>query len=650
MRRRTFARILGAAAAGLLATSPVMAVDWSPTLWTTATLSQARSGVTATTVGTKAFFAGGNSGTSANLTPSNVVDVYDSAVNSWSTLTLSQARSDMSATSSGSKAYFGAGIVKGADSKLVDIYDTATATWSTANLFQAREQLAAAAANGKVLFGRGVATTSNVDIYDTASNAWSTAALSHPRYGLAATTSGNKVYFGGGAPLLDSSSTGVVDIYDTTSNTWSTSTLPNSTREELSAGSAAGKVVFAGGWGGITPSNAVDIFDTTTNTWLTSPPMATLSVARYLSSSASLGNQIFFGGGIAAAGVTNAVDIYDASTNTWHTKTLSVARSYLAATAVGNKVIFAGGTTDTAASNVVDIYNAQIYPTITSTQNFVLVDNTIVNGLMNLPTVGNQLSCPFNLSVGSMTGTEPIVMVGTRLTVGSDNTNCTYTGQITGNGSSTLVKVGMGAVTLATNSMPGGVTINQGKLVLNGALATTPITVSGGGALGMVGSSDRTLVFAGGALAALRGILDQVDGVPRTLVLSDTQLGQNALTLGGTTAGAASDMEFELGATPDSIQIPTDKLLVNAGGAIINITELPGSTPGTYNLITFGSGRATGLANFTLGTTTLPSGLHLALQSTSTAEQLVVTAPEPGAVVGVGAGLFAIRRRSRSRS
>jgi hypothetical protein len=63
--------------------------------WSTATLSQPRCCLAATSVGNLVLFGGGfnSNGTS------NVVDVFDVTNNRWTTTTLSQARSGLAATS-----------------------------------------------------------------------------------------------------------------------------------------------------------------------------------------------------------------------------------------------------------------------------------------------------------------------------------------------------------------------------------------------------------------------------------------------------------------------------------------------------------------------------------------------------------------------
>ena len=73
------------------------------TQWTVATLSVPRDFLGATSVGTKAFFAGGSNYTTDSTTFFNVVDIFDSSTNTWSTATLSVARNQLSATSVGTK-------------------------------------------------------------------------------------------------------------------------------------------------------------------------------------------------------------------------------------------------------------------------------------------------------------------------------------------------------------------------------------------------------------------------------------------------------------------------------------------------------------------------------------------------------------------
>ncbi|MBK9526208.1 MAG: T9SS type A sorting domain-containing protein [Bacteroidetes bacterium] len=191
--------------------------DNSTGLWTTANLSQARSALSSTAVGTKVFFAGGMIGSSSY---SSVVDIYDNSTGLWTTANLSQARSVLSATAVGTKVFFAGGFATVPQTvfSVVDIYDNSTGLWSTANLSVARGFLSAATVGSKVFFAGGFTSngtgySSVVDIYDNSTGLWTTDSLSVARGYLSATSVGTKVFFAGGRNPGFSS---VVDIYDNT--------------------------------------------------------------------------------------------------------------------------------------------------------------------------------------------------------------------------------------------------------------------------------------------------------------------------------------------------------------------------------------------------------------------------------------------------
>ena len=80
------------------------------------------------------------------------------AVVNHTTATLTQQRGFLSATTVDSKAMFGGGFTNvnpPSDSAVVDIYDSSTGLWSTASLAQPRPKLAAASAGVVVAVGRG---------------------------------------------------------------------------------------------------------------------------------------------------------------------------------------------------------------------------------------------------------------------------------------------------------------------------------------------------------------------------------------------------------------------------------------------------------------------------------------------------------------
>jgi hypothetical protein len=191
----------------------------SSNTWTTATLSQARSDLTSTSVANRfALFAGGYIGSG----PSNVVDIFDYLNGKWSTSTLSQPRGGLTSTSLRELAFFAGGYngsrwyttVK--TSNIVDIFNSITQTWSVATLSQNRTLLASASIGEIVAFGGGtpdgLSASSIVDVYNITSNIWFTTTLSEARAFLASTSTRNKIFFGGG--LSNTGLSDIVDIFD----------------------------------------------------------------------------------------------------------------------------------------------------------------------------------------------------------------------------------------------------------------------------------------------------------------------------------------------------------------------------------------------------------------------------------------------------
>jgi len=323
--------------------------------WTNGTLSVARLGVLATSVGKYALFAGG-SNEEQNL---KVVDIYDSESKVWSVSSLSEPitsigsavvsvgselamftgfqgvidifhANDMSwtsaklsvvriyltATSVGNFAFFAGG---NSDMmfNLVDIYDASANLWSTANLSQARNFLSSASVGYVALFGGGIYHNSSddddqlsnvVDIFDTKTNVWSTASLSVARYGMATTTIGNIAFFAGGTDFSPSGLPSlVVDMYDFTTNKW-TSKNVTTFRQDISATTVGNFSMFAGGMtSNNSLTNLINVYDIATKSWsveyLPYGP-------RSQQGATSVGNQAFFAGGMVGYFFTAEVNIY----------------------------------------------------------------------------------------------------------------------------------------------------------------------------------------------------------------------------------------------------------------------------------------------------------------------------------------------------
>jgi len=221
------------------------------------------------------------------------------------------------------------------------------------------------------------------------------------------------------------------------------------------------------------------------------------------------------------------------------------------------------------------------------------------------------------------------------------------TGSITAGGYTPVTKTGTGTWTLAgANTYTGATTITGGNLNLTGSLGGTAVNVGVTGTLTASGNvsigngtatlqaTQGTVVVAGGTTAATQGTLSLLDNSINTLTIKGNSFATAAaqiLTLGGTTAGTTSILNFETGnSTTDQITLNggnSTKVLVQLGGAVVNLSSLAGTTltPGTYNLLNYGTG-STFTGGFSLGNYTAPAGEFFYLNNTATAEQLVVIA------------------------
>ncbi|MFT3787329.1 MAG: autotransporter-associated beta strand repeat-containing protein [Tepidisphaeraceae bacterium] len=175
-------------------------------------------------------------------------------------------------------------------------------------------------------------------------------------------------------------------------------------------------------------------------------------------------------------------------------------------------------------------------------------------------------------------------------------------------GSGTVKQSGVGTLTLsAANTYSGATSVTAGTLAVTGSLANSAVTVGSAGTLGGTGSVKSAALSGGGSAISL------------------ANSAQSVLTLmQGGTIGGASQLTFDIGS------FGTDKLAIGTGGTLavsgspstINLVDLSGAVAGTYDLITFDSGAATGLSNLTLGNSIF--GFSTTLSTTPTALRLVV--------------------------
>ena len=324
------------AAACLLVVAMVVTGSAVTAQWSTKKLSSPRTSLSATSVGNKAFFAGG-------LPLSNVVDVFNDGT--MTTATLSVARSAIGAGSLGTKAFFAGGLTASGVSSVVDIFDTNNSQWTIAALSLARSNVVTATVGSKVLFAGGkidATTYSNVvDIFDGTN--WTTSTLLSTRRLIGAATVGTKAYFVGGNTM---------DVYDVTNGQWASVALPESV--------ISGGVVANGANLYIHPStdaapgkSGVIIYNSTDGSWKT----GNLTSARAGVTLGTVGFWVFFAGG-EGVGYETTSDLFKnlGPYSGWGLTSISIARRDAVSTTAGTRALFAGGT-NANPSDQIDIYD-----------------------------------------------------------------------------------------------------------------------------------------------------------------------------------------------------------------------------------------------------------------------------------------------------
>jgi hypothetical protein len=321
--------------------------------WTYTELSEPRECLVATSLGNKAFFAGGGN-ENEFLT---AVEVYDVASKEWEIIgNLSAGRDFPTGISCGSKVFFAGGVDLGQQMVFaaVDIYDTLSRQWEVEELSVARFGIAAVSYGSKVFFAGGTSlpwvTTNIIDIYDIETGDWTTDTLSVARGGIAATVVGDLAIFAGGSTSVSVNSSRV-DIYNFTTGSWSTAELSQA-RADASATTVGDKALIAGGFDNFWNSlNRVDIFDYSTGQGIWS--IDSLSYPRAsMGNAATVCNKACFAGGgdfyYGFMGPSNVIDIYDDETISWSVENLAWPLINHAVTGVGENLIIAGGSNDIA--------------------------------------------------------------------------------------------------------------------------------------------------------------------------------------------------------------------------------------------------------------------------------------------------------------
>ena len=272
---------------------------------------------------------------------------------------------------------------------------------------------------------------------------------------------------------------------------------------------------------------------------------------------------------------------------------------------------------------------------------------------------GTALNIPANstISFGALSGGGFIRAntTGTiTVSVGALNTSTTLSGKFQQSNAGTvlaLTKEGSGTFTLsATNDHAGATTVNNGTLNLTGTLSNSDFIVNTSGTLQLGASKTVKSLTVNGAgtaklggseiitnNASLTGAGSNIDLVNTTVDTVNVN-GGTGLTLGGSTATDTALLKLDVGGTADKLAVASG-LIVDAGGASIQINNLGISAGQSYPLITFtsgsGAGFSTGIATtvgaLTLANPSLSFGVSGQLEVTATGVNLVTTGATPPA-------------------
>ncbi|TQE98688.1 MAG: hypothetical protein FKY71_12525, partial [Spiribacter salinus] len=208
-------------------------------------------------------------------------------------------------------------------------------------------------------------------------------------------------------------------------------------------------------------------------------------------------------------------------------------------------------------------------------------NDTVVDSLSDQTAVyvaqGAELEVyPESQSVGSIAGEGEIDLYGHTLTVGANNTDTTFSGEISSGGS--LIKTGSGVLELSgANTYSGTTTVQSGELKLTGSLGASAVTVEDGGTFSGAGTTSDALAVDSGGTLALDGPLD-ING---------------ALTIA---SGATWDLTLaDNGNNRDDVEITGVTDMTVAGSLVVGIGDgdLADRNWGSWRLVQY-SGTASG--------------------------------------------------------
>ncbi|MES2922252.1 MAG: autotransporter-associated beta strand repeat-containing protein [Verrucomicrobiota bacterium] len=325
-------------------------------------------------------------------------------------------------------------------------------------------------------------------------------------------------------------------------------------------------------------------------------------------------------------GSNNTFDVADATANSAVDLTVSgllINQTNSQSAAAGGFTKTGGGTMALSAANT---YSG----TTTISGGVVRLDNTnaVQNSTVSMGVADGVIfgTGIISATLGGLSGASNLALTSggsaVVLSVGNNNANTTYSGQLSGTGSS-LSKIGSGTTTLSnTNSYTGGTTITAGTLALNslganansGHLSAGTVTMQNGATLALTGNGgstdsltvDNVIAVASGATATIffgersvlngnntgdstttlklvSGTIDRNDiggswiGFNGTLVFNDTNSTVRDMELSNN--GGTFNTNGLVNATVD-IQEARLRFTANTGGNTVKLGALQGSASG----------------------------------------------------------------------
>jgi fibronectin-binding autotransporter adhesin len=291
----------------------------------------------------------------------------------------------------------------------------------------------------------------------------------------------------------------------------------------------------------------------------------------------TVANNISVGGNFALGGLANAITLSGAVDLNGQTRTITLNNSATITGVISN------------GSLLLDNPDPTRFLELTAANTFT--NATVNGGILRLSGSGSFQSsgavdlegsrgaATFDIAgitagavtIGSLAGsTNSSVQLGNKeLVVGANNVSTIFAGQISG-GAGSLRKTGLGTLTLSgDSSYSGSTTVEAGRLLVNGAVTNSALTVQSGATLGGSGAVGATTILAGGIISP--------GNSPGTL----TNIGNLTWNAGGGYDWEIFNVAGSPGSAWDYIEV-TDQLILGGLSAtnpftinIFSVTALP---------------------------------------------------------------------------